>query len=203
MKNVLAFVTICCLFAGFLAAEPLSLQKKQWKTVDLGKKDAPSKWIFSKDLIEQKSNIHHGNGSSTNPKQERYGTLAIYQGKKFADGTLTLEVNSSDDDSIGIAFCFQDERRHYLFTMDSQRKLRILALKNGSNYTVLGSDKEPYKKGKWYKVAITKKKGQITVKINGNEVLQATDKTFKSGTIALHSWANTGAKYRNINWSAK
>ncbi len=176
---------------------------RSWEVWDApGAVARPSQWTVDGDTITQQSNIYTGSPRQARPDQARYGTLRIYRGgRRLSDGELRLQVRSDDDDMLGVAFHVQDAQRHYLWAMDSQRRQRVLACCNGKKYTALATNTAGYEKGRWYNVRIVLAGTKITVFVDGQKDLEATDATFSAGTIALHAWGNTGSSFRGIRWN--
>ncbi len=163
-----------------------------------------SKWLFKDGVIHQRSNIYNGDSRDRNYQTERYGSLLSYsKGKAFRDGTLSLDISSSDDDGVGVAFRFEDDQHHYLWTMDKQRNFHVIALKNGEEYEVLGYKKSGYDKNRWYQVRIEMQGNRFSVFVDDQLDFEIEDGTFAEGTVALYTWGSTGAKYRNIQWNSK
>ena len=152
-------------------------------------------------MATELSNIYRGDASDSSPLTERAGTLRIYTaGKHFADGQLSLEIASSDNDGFGVAFRLTDAEEHYLFAMDAQRSFRVLAGKRGNVYRVLAHNDRGYQANRWYQLRIVLDGPRITVFVDGEKDLEAVDGTLPRGTFALYSWGSTGAKFRNLRW---
>jgi outer membrane protein assembly factor BamB len=158
-------------------------------------------WSIGPDAVRQSSNIHRRPGSGDPSTQPHYGTMLIYErGDRWRDGTLDLQVRSDDNDGIGVAFRFRDPEHHYLFHMDSERRFRVLARRDGERYDVLASDRVAYPVGRWLDLSVELRGSKITVRIDGDEVLAAQDGRYRAGTVALHSWGSTGVQFRRVAW---
>jgi len=160
-----------------------------------------SDWKVEGGVVEERSNHYLGSATSTDPAMERPGSLFIYKGGgNFKDGKLQLQISSSDDDVLGVAFRIQGRDRYYLWAMDRQRGFHILALKNGSSYRLLSSSSNRYEPNRWYDLEVMLEGPRITVHLDGKKDLEAADSTLERGTFALHAWGCAGAKFRNIRW---
>lgn len=185
--------------------DALPLSGDAWRVFDApGGTPAASKWIVEHGVAVERSNLFVGRADDLEYTTERAGTLRVYTpGSDWADGELTLEVSSEDDDGIGVAFRVRDDAHYYLWAMDQQRRFHILARKNGVDYAVLAVKEAGYPANAWQPVRISMTGPEIVV-YHGEEVdLQATDATFDRGTIALYAWGSTGAKFRGVKWKER
>jgi len=178
----------------------LPVEEDRWKVWDT--KDnpiaGPSQWIVRGTEIHQRSNIYQGSATDPDPEVERYGTLRIFEGGKFADGQIEFEFNSEDDDTLGLAFRLQDETHHYLWAADMQRKYRILARKNREDYKVLAQNGLGYRRNHWHHVKIEMVGPKLIVWVDGEKDFEVEDETFAEGTLALHSWGTQGVRFRGV-----
>ncbi len=185
----------------------LPIEDEHWRVWDItdssrGKiSSAPSRWAVQEGVITQTSNIYQGSATDADPLTERYGTLRLYQaGQSYADGVLSLEIRSDDDDGIGVVFRAENEQRHYLFNTDKQRNFSILAVKDGDTYRVLATADRAYQVGKWHRYRIHQQGEKLRVEMDGETLLEAEDATFSSGTIGLHCWGSDKVQFRDILW---
>ena len=74
------------------------------------------------------------------------------------------------------------------------------AIKDGDSYRVLARNAKPYGRNRWHKLRVVLKGPAITVYLDGEKDLEATDATFSKGTFALYAWGCAGAKFRNVRW---
>lgn len=185
----------------------LPIEDEHWRVWDIadnsrGKiSSAPSRWAVQEGVITQTSNIFQGSASDSDSQTERYGTLRFYQaGQSFADGVLSLEIRSEDDDGIGVVFRAENEHRHYLFNTDKQRNFSVLAVKQGETYRVLATTDRAYQVGKWHRYRFHLHGDNLRVDLDGETLLEARDNTFSQGTIGLHCWGSDNVKFRDILW---
>ncbi len=184
-------------------AHQLPLAEAHWRVWDApgNASGAPSRWLVENDLIRQTSNIYLGAAGDFSPTTERYGTLRLFEdGAEFKDGVIEFEFRSGDDDGVGIAFRLADERHHYLWATDLQRRFRILARKDGDEFTVLAKNERSYVKNVWQQVRITLEGPRISIAVDGEDDLSITDSRFAQGTLALHSWGSNKLDFRNLRF---
>jgi hypothetical protein len=138
------------------------------------------------------------------PAAERPGTLRIYeQGHDFRNGALSFQIQSTDNDTVGVAFRLTDPEHYYLWLMDSERGFRALTVKDGAKYALLTASRQGYVPGQWHDVRIDLGGPRITVYVDSQKDLEAEDARFASGTVALYAWGNSGVSFRNLMFQAK
>ena len=186
----------------FIDPSVIPLEGDSWQVHDTpGATPAESRWRLRSGAMVEESNHFKGNSKSSDPALERTGTFRIYTPDgDFKDGELALEIASSDNDTLGVAFRLQDSDHYYLFAMDRQRGFHVLALKNGASYRALASNSKGYEKKRWYKLKIVMKGHSIQVFLDGKKDLEAVDESLDRGTFALYAWGCAGAKFRNVQW---
>jgi len=139
--------------------------------------------------ITELSNLYKGDASNNDPETERPGSMRIYTPEQpNANGTLTLEIASSDDDGFGVAFRLQDAEHYYLWHMDRQRGFRVLTCKNGNEYRALSCNHTGYESNRWHKVAVVLKDADINLYLDGELECQVTEETVKGEKFALYAW---------------
>ncbi|MDP6502390.1 MAG: PQQ-binding-like beta-propeller repeat protein [Planctomycetota bacterium] len=168
-----------------------------WRTQDAGK--GKSNWQMKGNYLTELSNLCVGNARDPNPAMERPGSLRVHSADA-GNGEMLLQIASSDDDVLGVAFRIQADDRFYLWAMDLQRGFHVLALKDGKTYKVLASNKKRYQRNKWYDLKVSLNGPDIKVFLDDQLDLAATDSTLSSGKIALYSWGCAGSKFRRLRW---
>ncbi|MBU0992784.1 MAG: DUF1080 domain-containing protein [Proteobacteria bacterium] len=167
-----------------------------WTVVNEGNINGPSAWFISNGVITQSSNLYGGNNNRDSI--EKPGTYALNGDMSWTDYTMSVELRSRDDDSIGIMFRYQDKDNYYRFSMDQQRKYRRLVRKVKGKMTVLAEDAIPYKKNQWYTVKINVMGPRIEIYIDDRMIFGITDESIKSGQIGLYTWGNGGSDFRKL-----
>jgi outer membrane protein assembly factor BamB len=180
------------------------LDGPEWTVYDAAGANPPqSKWQVVNGVATEHSNICKGDAANPDPAMERPGTLRAYApGMEYGDGELSFEIASGDNDGLGMAFRLATPDRHYLWAMDAERGFHILACKDGDTYRVLAANTKGFKSGQWYHVRVVLDGSKMTVFVDGERDLEATDPTIAAGTYALYSWGSTGAQFRNVKWQA-
>lgn len=184
----------------------LSLNPKDWRTWDAPGATPASAWTIASNELSQSANtlISTGAAMGRAPEAERPGTLNIYEpGRAFQDGELTFQIQSADNDTVGVAFRLSDPEHYYLWSMDSERGFHALTVKQGTNYTLLAASPRGYVPGQWHEVRLRLAGPRITVEVDGEKDLEAEDPRFTRGTVAPYTWGNSGVKFRNLSFKAK
>ena len=178
----------------------IPLDGDAWRVFDTpGATPPASRWVVENGVAMELSNHFKGDAANAAPDVDRPGTYRVYtEGDALCDGEILIDMACDDDDGIGIAFRFTDPSRHYLWTMDAQRRFRTLAVKDGESYRVLATKAEGYVPGRWYAVRIEVRGNAMAVYLDGRKDLEAEDDTFAEGRVALYAWGCVGAKYRGL-----
>lgn len=182
----------------------LPLDNAVWEIYDSpGTEPARSNWQFKDGVIAETSNIFKA-VEGDDPTKERPGTLRVYKmGADFKDGDFVCDISSADNDTLGVAFRFQDKDHYYLWAMDKQRNYHVLALKNGEEYKTLASSRKGYEVGRWRRLRIALSGSRITVYLDEEKDLEAEDGTYLRGAPALYSWGSSGAMFKNVMWKPR
>lgn len=183
----------------------IPLDDPGWTVFDSpGGSPPASDWQIEGDFVTERSNHYLGVAGNLDPLIDRPGTYRAFQpGRSWSNGELSLEIASSDDDGLGVAFRFGGRENYYLWSMDAQRSYHVLAKKQGDAYETLARNGATYAKNQWYSVRVVLDGPRITVYVDGQKDLEAVDENFAKGTVALYAWGCAGAKFRNVRWVPK
>jgi hypothetical protein len=182
--------------AGVLFYEqfgPNALDK--YTIIDQGNNSRPSLWEVTGNTIVQKRNIY---GGTVVTPLEAPGTMAITGDADWENIQLTVQLRSTDNDAIGVVFCFRDENNYYRFSMDNERQFRRLIKMVGNVATILWEDQQIYTVNTAYKLVIQQFNGQLTGYLNEQLLFMISDTQFSRGKTGLYSWRNTGAVFEKI-----
>ena len=184
----------------------LPLGAEHWRVEDAPGAKPPSEWSVENGIIEQVSNVMVGGPRvmENTPEVERPGSLYLFKDRaRFADGELSFELNSTDDDGVGIALRYGGAEKYYLWAAHNQRPFRALAVKDGDRYDVLASNVGSFQRRKWHKVRFVFEGTKITGYFDGAKDFEVEDSTHASGTIGFYSWGNSGVKFRNVKFRSR
>ncbi|MCB0807505.1 MAG: PKD domain-containing protein, partial [Bacteroidales bacterium] len=148
-------------------------------------------WSLNSGYLRQTSNYY----ISGNPLAGCYGLVGS---PYWQDYVMTCDFRSTDNDVIGFVFNYQDEQNMYMFYWNAQSNLRILYKWENGIGTELAQDDVPYVSNQWYQGEISSIGGEISVKINGDEIFSVSDNTYTSGIVGLYCWANNQSHYDNF-----
>lgn len=184
----------------------LPLNRDLWRVEDaVGAKPA-SEWSVENGVIEQVSNVMVGGPRvmENTPEVERPGSLYLFKdATRFGDGELTFELNSTDDDGVGVVLRHSGADNHYLWSTHNQRPFRALAVKQGDRYDVLATNVGGFQRRHWHKVRIVFEGAKIAGYFDGAKDFEIEDSTHTSGTIGFYSWGNSGVKFRNVKFRSR
>ncbi len=163
-----------------------------WSIIDdPAAKNGPSLWSVSSGVLLQKSNI--GSGTS-----DALGTYALFTRGSWTDYRFSVKIKSTDNDSIGVMFRYQDDRNYYRFVWDPQEKSRRLEKRVNGVFTSIAHDTVPYVTGQTYQIEIGANKAALQVLVNGASVFAVNDSTFSGGTVALYSRFNSTSIFDDV-----
>ncbi len=129
-------------------------------------------------------------GSNPSPGAEGAGRWNNYR--------LTMKIRSTDSDSIGAMFRYQDPNNYYRFSWSAGNSSRRLEKRVGGVFQVLAKDSVPYTVGQTYTLQIVTQGSSLKVLIDGRSVFSVTDSAIPEGTIALYSYSNQGSAFDDI-----
>jgi hypothetical protein len=169
-----------------------------WTVTNEGTVSAPSAWSASTGALRQTADISSTpTTAATLPKP---GTFNRYTaGSAWTNYSVTTELRSSDNDSLGVMFRYTNATNYYRFSMDSERAIRRLTKVRNGTWTSLWSDTTAYQLNRTYVLEIIANGSSITVKLDGVQLWSGTDSNMlTTGTVAMYSWMSTGAQFDNV-----
>jgi hypothetical protein len=169
-----------------------------WTVTNQGTVSAPSAWSAATGALRQTSDIHSTpTTAATVPKP---GTFNRYTaGSSWTNYSVTTELRSSDNDTLGVMFRYSSTNNYYRFSMDSERSNRRLTKVRNGTWSTLWQDSTAYQLNRTYVLEIIANGSNITVKLDGVQLWSGNDtNTLTTGTVAMYSWQNTGAQFDNV-----
>jgi hypothetical protein len=156
----------------------------------------PADWTVTGGRLVQSSNIHsYAGGGVSYP-----GTLVIqeHHGPR-ADGTVSVNLQSPDNDGAGIVFRYVDYDNYYRVSVDQQKHFVRLMKKQDGIYTTIAQKTDFYfSYSQFHTLAVEMSGPDMEVFWDGQSVLQGSDSTFGYGLVGLYSWANAGLTFDNF-----
>ena len=155
-------------------------------------------WSASTGALRQTADISSTpTTAATLPKP---GTFNRYtSGSAWTNYSVTTELRSSDNDTLGVMFRYTSTSNYYRFSMDSERSIRRLTKVRNGTWTSLWSDSMAYQLNRTYVLEVIANGSTITVKLDGVQLWSGTDSNaLTTGTVAMYSWMNTGAQFDNV-----
>lgn len=178
---------------------------RDWEVRDEGRWQGPSNWQALEGVLTQSSNIWsppHDPGLI--PK---LGTMFIYrQGTTWRNYRLSLTVQATDDDALGVVFRYQTPQRYYRFSWDRERRYRRLIKQVDGRFQTLAEDHVPYEMTQSYRVDLLVWRNAIEIRIDGQAVLGSPifdiDDALSTGSIGLYTWYHKGARFQDLTVTA-
>jgi hypothetical protein len=164
-----------------------------WSIVDKGNQSGPSSWALDKGVLVQSSNIHSLPITAAQPEKE--GSYAVAGDVNWRDAIFQLDLQSDDDDAIGVMFRLVDDNNYYRFSMDRERNYRRLVSKEAGVFRVLWEDNQRYETDRRYRLTIVADGGRLSGYLDGILVFDVRDFTHAQGRIGLYCWAVEGARF--------
>lgn len=172
--------------------------------IDEGTRSAPSAWAVVAGTLEQSSDIHSvRGGAGTSPAELRkLGTYAWYTGGLgWTDYHVTVPIQSTDDDALGVMVRYQDSSNYYRFSWDQERNYRRLVKVQSGVWTLLAQDSVLYATNQPYLLEIVADGDTIQVSVDGavlfgGAILDPTP--ILDGSVALYSWGNASSLFEEV-----
>jgi hypothetical protein len=162
--------------------------------------EGPSRWRVESDgWLHQSSNIWGRRGDFIG---RWYGTFLVAGERDWKDYTLTVRAKPADNDGFGVVFRFRDPEHFYrlLLIEDgmSGGPLTRLDKRNGPDYTEIWSAKRGYRVGTETDMRVSMTGDNIRVDLDGSDLLDVNDGSFRSGKIGLFCFAQSGQAFTDV-----
>ncbi|RLG54089.1 MAG: hypothetical protein DRN95_08960, partial [Candidatus Hydrothermarchaeota archaeon] len=185
------YAPITVTFSGYAFKDRKLLDNFETDSIDSNWSLIGGNWRIAKGSLYQQSNSGSDSGS------DKYGVYAIWDASTYTDLFLSVDMKSSDDDTMGVIFRYTDDSSYYLFEWNRENREGVKhrrLLKRVSNGLVeLASDDVPYESYKWYNIKIGVQGSYITVWIDGKAIFSVEDSSYQSGKVGL--WCNYNYTY--------
>ncbi len=166
----------------------------------------PSDWLVVDRRLEQRSNIYSGTAATVS---NRKGTFAYWNSPAAAawqDYTLSVTMQSSDDDAIGVLFRYRDPLNYYKVELDSQRSFRKLLLVQAGQELELAQQSGGYASETPITLEVAVEGSSIEVRLAGKTLFggPVVDPHGgpAAGTIALYCWGAEGTAFDDVQVTA-
>ena len=116
----------------------------------------------------------------------------------WTDYRMTADIQSGDNDAIGVMFRYVDNHNYYRFSWNQERSYRRLVKVESGVFTLLAEDAVPYVTGQTYHIEVMALGSTLEVWIDGTQIFSVADTSLTGGTVAFYSWGNTGSVFDNV-----
>ena len=166
-----------------------------WSIVDEAPyAERPSRWEIIDGKLAQSQNYYGFVGGAINAP----GTYIVAGSENWTNYRVSVQLQSNDDDAIGIICRYIDDDNYYRFSMDRQRAYRRFTKKENGITTVLWEDTVRYQSGKTYDIQIDCQGDRLKLTLEEEELFDITDTTHLSGKVGLYCRANRATYFEHI-----
>ncbi len=188
-----------------------------WSVVDAGEIDIPSMWTvksmaeipdgqkanFTTPHLVQYENTYNKDSTIESGREGTYAYWNAPEAKRWTDYRAFVQIQSLDDDGIGILFRYQDAKNYYKLELDSQRNFAKLFLRKNGQETLIAEAKTAYPVNQEMEVRLTARGGGLSASLDGKDLFGTVhDSSLSSGTIGLYTWGSMGVGFDDISVSA-
>lgn len=159
--------------------------------------NGPSDWAVVDQVLYQRSNIYGESGDA------RYGTRMLMQPSPGAwpqwnNYLVSADIESGDNDGLGLVFRHHGENLYYKIDLDSQRSFSRLYEVHANDHRILASTSAvPYLPNAPFKLLVEVHNAEMWVFIDGESVFSfpvidetTTDGGGNSGIAGLYTWGS-------------
>lgn len=163
-------------------------QLTNWTVVDEGKK---SNWVVSEGSLLQR-----GDASGSGPA--RPGTNLLRNGVVIDDASLSFRVGGAGGGGVGALVRALGARDGYRFQMDGKAGFMRLERLVAGRATTLATRALSYETVRYYGVEILCEGDRLSVRLDGEEILSATDSYYARGGYGLYSYDEDVALFDDV-----
>jgi len=147
-------------------------------------------WVEEDGILKQTNN--DGNASDG----AIYGIYLLAGDDTWDNYSFSVDMRSTDDDTMGLIFRYQNDSQYYLFEWNRQDRTGIKhrrLLKRVSNgVEELTADDVAYESNRWYQIRVDVDGSHFAVYVDGQLVLHGNDSEYTNGGVGL--WCNSNNK---------
>ncbi|MCC6808412.1 MAG: alkaline phosphatase D family protein [Deltaproteobacteria bacterium] len=152
--------------------------------------EAPSVWALTAGALRQSGNLYGGSAADRR-SLDKPGTYFLSTATA-PDAFVQATLQNADDDGMGLIARYTDSAHYYRFEWLAQGSIRRLVKIDGATKSVLDFDVAPFIPGQTYRVRLTAVGARLTVFIDDELVLQASDTALTQGRFGVYCWGSQG-----------
>lgn len=156
--------------------------------LDLAANDATSPMFVKGSATKENADIDDPQGALFD-KSNGADNLVVWKGGDWTDLIMETTIRSMDNDTIGLAFNY-DQEGYYLLTLDNQTNTRQLLRVSGDQRVVLAEQNGGYTFNIAQDLVVAKSGNRITVTLDGQALFGGAvidSDPLKGGTVGLYS----------------
>ncbi len=170
----------------------------RWRTIDA---DGNAQWV-----VQQGRLLQYGTRGEMISDQP---TTLVIKDLTFTDGTLEAQVYSTSGSPVGLVFRGSDAG-YYRLTLFAARpndapKAVLEAVSPQGAHQIAATpaaDWAGVEQSRWHTIAVSTAGEQITVSVDGVQLMSANDSTFGAGWAGVWTVADMGAQFDNVRVQA-
>jgi len=124
--------------------------------------------------------------------------MAISGDPAWDDYRIAAELQSDDDDAIGLVARYVDPENYYYFAIDAQRDYRRFVRVEDGTYTPLWTGTGGYTPGDINRMTLDAVGNRFTGYLGNTVLFSITDDTHGAGQVGLYAWGNTKARFHRV-----
>jgi phosphodiesterase/alkaline phosphatase D-like protein len=164
-----------------------------WQIVDQGT-GGPSSWLVLDGALSQRTNL----GGTGAPNF--FGSMAIAGSPAWTDLTFASRFWSTDNDTVGVVFRYQDLGNYYRVRLDAERtSVQLTSFRNGvSRVLAERTGIAGYASDFWHSLVVSAIGAHLRVWRNGELLFDLQDNDHATGKVGLYCWANQFVSFDDI-----
>jgi hypothetical protein len=173
----------------------------RWRTLDAEGEAQGAQWVVQQGRLMQYG--IRGEMISDQP------TTLVIKNLTFADGTLEAQVYSTSGSPVGVVFRGSDAG-YYRLTLFAARPndapkavLEAVSSQGARQIAATPAANWPgVEQSRWQAITVSAAGEQITVSVNGVQLMSVSDSTFGAGWVGVWTVADMGAQFDNVRVQA-
>ncbi|WP_052088186.1 family 16 glycoside hydrolase [Paenibacillus wynnii] len=179
----------------------ITLPETNETTMDLTFDEASEGWEFALGKWERRQSQEQQWVLAQTETTEQY-PVALYKKNRFSDLDVTVRfkpLSGSEDASGGLIIRAQNSKNYYLVRGNSlEGNFRLYAVVQGSRKELVSVNVEPPKLGEWHTIRLIMIGSQIEAYLDGDLLINFTDKLYADGWIGLWTKADSVTEFSDL-----
>jgi hypothetical protein len=157
------------------------------------------KWLVT-EMNDSPSGMHVVEQTDADPTDVRFPVLIADTGE-YADLDVSVKakaISGKGDQGMGLVFRFRDPKSYYIVRANAlEDNFRLYRMVNGKRLQFAGSGVKVASK-QWHTIRVVAKGDHITCWFDGQQLIDAYDKTYTTGKIGLWTKADSVTAFDDL-----